>query len=144
MAAAFLFTVKQLKHHFHWRIHVSHIVQIKTQVRDAEAVQHACLRLRLMPAVQETVRLFSGTATGLTVCLPGWKYPAVFDLTSGQAQYDNYGGHWGDQKELDRLLQAYAVEKAKIESRKRGHSVTEQQLADGSIKLSILVAGGAA
>jgi hypothetical protein len=125
-------------------LQVSHIVQIRSQVRDAAAVQAACQRLGLAPAVQETVRLFSGTATGLTVRLPGWKYPAVFDLTSGQAQYDNYGGHWGDQKELDRLLQAYAVEKAKIESRRRGHSVSELQLADGSIKLCIQVAGGAA
>jgi hypothetical protein len=123
---------------------VSHIVQIKTQVRDAAAVQAACQRLGLAPAVQETVRLFSGTATGLTVRLPGWKYPAVFDLTSGQVQYDNYSGHWGNQRELDRLLQIYATEKAKLEARRRGHSVTEQQLADGSIKLTIQVAGGAA
>jgi hypothetical protein len=34
------------------------------------------------------------------------------------------------------------VEKAKIEARKRGHSVFEQPLADGSIKLTIQVAGG--
>ena len=59
-------------------------------------------------------------------------------------QYDNFGGHWGAQKELDRFLQAYAVERAKIEARKKGHSVTEQQLHDGSIKLTIQVAGGAA
>ena len=51
---------------------------------------------------------------------------------------------WGDQKELDRFMQAYAAEKAKIESRRRGHSVTEQTLADGSIKLTIQVNGGAA
>ena len=37
-----------------------------------------------------------------------------------------------------------AFEKAKIEARKQGHSVTEQQLTDGSIKLTIQVAGGAA
>jgi len=123
---------------------VSHIVQIKTQVRDATAVQAACQRLGLAPAVQETVRLFSGTATGLTVRLPGWKYPAVFDVTTAEAKFDNYGGHWGDQKELDRFLQAYATEKAKLEARRRGHSVTEQQLSDGSIKLTIQVAGGAA
>ena len=37
-----------------------------------------------------------------------------------------------------------AVEKARIEARKRGHTVTEQSLADGSIKLTIQVTGGAA
>ena len=51
---------------------------------------------------------------------------------------------WGQQQQLDKFLQAYAVEMARIQARKRGHSVTEQQLADGSIKLTIQVAGGAA
>jgi hypothetical protein len=40
-------------------------------------------------------------------------------------------------------LQIYAVEKAKIEAHRRGHSYTEQTLPDGSIKLSIQVTGGA-
>ena len=51
---------------------------------------------------------------------------------------------WGAQQELDRFLQAYAVEKAKLEARKRGHVVTEQSLSDGSIKLCVQLAGGAA
>jgi hypothetical protein len=34
-------------------------------------------------------------------------------------------------------LQSYAVEKTRLEARKRGHSVTEQQLQDGSIRLQI-------
>ena len=91
---------------------MSHIVQITTQVRDATAVHAACRRLGLAPAEQGSVRLFSGAATGLVVRLPDWKYPAVFNLTTAQVQYDNYGGHWGDQKELDRFLQAYAIEKS--------------------------------
>jgi len=123
---------------------VSHIVQIQTQIKDVAAVRSACERLSLQPPVQGTVKLFSGQVTGLAVQLPGWHYPAVFDLASGQAKFDNFGGRWGDQKELDKFLQMYACEKAKIEARKQGHSVSEQQLADGSIKLSIQVAGGAA
>ena len=39
---------------------------------------------------------------------------------------------------IKRIAQLYAVEKAKSEARKLGHSVTEQQLEDGSIKLQIL------
>jgi hypothetical protein len=61
----------------------------------------------------------------------------------GQTQYEKYGGQWGDPKHLDAFLQMYAVEKAKIEARKRGHSVYEQPLADGSIKLVIQVGGAA-
>jgi hypothetical protein len=123
---------------------VSHIVTIQTQVRDVAAIAAACQRLGLPPPTQRTVNLFSGSATGLAVELPGWNYPLVCDLPSGSLKFDNYGGHWGEQRELDRFLQAYACEKAKIEARKQGHSVTEQPLADGSIKLIIQVTGGAA
>jgi len=123
---------------------MSHIVQIQTQVRDAEAVQAACRRLGLPAAVQGSARLFSGSVTGLAVQLAGWNYPAVCQLDTGQVQFDNYAGAWGEQKELDKFLQAYAVEKARIESRKKGYSVTEQALTDGSVKLTIQVTGGAA
>ena len=50
-------------------------------------------------------------------------------------------GRWGKQEELDRFLQACAAEKAKIEARRKGHSVTEQPLADGAIKLTVNVGG---
>ena len=41
---------------------MSHIVQIRSQVKDAVAAKAACQRLGLAEPVQETVRLFSGTA----------------------------------------------------------------------------------
>lgn len=123
---------------------MSHIVTIRTEVRDAEAVKAACKRLGLDEPFEGTVRLFSGEVTGLAIRLPGWHYHAVADLGTGQVQYDNYEGAWGEKKHLDAFLQAYAVERAKIEARKRGHSVHEQPLPDGSIKLVIQVAGGVA
>ena len=88
---------------------MSHIVEIKTEVRDAVAVQAACQRLQLEPAVHGTAKLFSSEATGLIVRLPDWRYPAVLDTQAGQAWYDNYGGRWGQQLHFDRFLQAYAV-----------------------------------
>jgi hypothetical protein len=123
---------------------MSHIVQIQTQVKDAAAVRAACQRLGLPAPVQGATRLFSGEVTGLAVQLPDWTYPVVFNTATGQVKFDNYNGRWGDQQHLDRFLQAYACEKAKIEARRRGHQCTEQTLADGSIKLTIQVNGGAA
>ena len=123
---------------------MSHIVQIQTQVRDAAAVTAACRRLGGSPPIHKIAKLFTSTAEGLTVQLPGWQYPVVCDLTSGQLKFDNFNGRWGSQEKLDTFLQAYAVERAKIEARKKGHTVSEQTLADGSIKLTIQVAGGAA
>jgi len=88
---------------------------------------------------QSTAKLFSGEATGLLLQLPGWTYPAVIDVSTGNVHYDNFEGRWGDQVHLDDFLQAYAVEKAKLEARKSGHVVSEQSLTDGSIKLTIQV-----
>jgi hypothetical protein len=123
---------------------MSHIVNVQTQVRDSVAVHAACRRLGLSEPIQGKARLFSGEVTGLLVSLPDWQYPVVCDLNTGQVRFDNFGGRWGDQTHLDRFLQAYAVEKAKIEARKKGHTVTEQPLADGSIKLTIQLSGGPA
>jgi hypothetical protein len=123
---------------------LSHIVKVTTQIRDAAAVAAACRRLGLAEPVHKTVRLFNAQATGLAVQLPNWRYPVVCDLPNGQLQYDDFGGRWGEKGQLDKFLQAYAVEMARIQARKRGHTVSEQQLADGSIKLTIQVAGGAA
>lgn len=122
---------------------MSHVVEIKTEVKDAAAVRAACQRLRLEQPAHGTARLFSGEATGLIVNLPDWKYAVVFDTSTGEAKYDNYNGRWGEQQQLDRFLQIYAVEATKIQARTKGHSVTEQQLADGSIKLTVQVGGAA-
>lgn len=123
---------------------MSHTVHIQTQVRDAEAVRAACTRLGLPPPTSGELRLFSERVAGLGVQLPGWKYPAVCQLDSGVIKADTFNGRWGDPVQLDRFLQAYAVERARIEARKKGYSVTEQPLADGSIKLTVQVTGGAA
>ena len=121
---------------------VSHIVTVSTEVRDAAAVRAACRRLNLPEPTAGKATLFSGEVEGLIVKLPEWTYPIVCNLSTGQLQFDNFNGRWGDQKELDRFLQGYAVEKARIEVRKKGHTCTENLLADGSIKLTIAVAEG--
>jgi hypothetical protein len=120
---------------------LSHIVKIATQLKDAEAVRAACRRLGLEEPTQGKFRVFTTDVTGLAVKLPGWTFPVVCQPDTGQVQYDNYGGSWGQPAELDKFLQAYATEKAKLEARKKGYSVSEQQLKDGSIKLSIHVGG---
>jgi hypothetical protein len=120
---------------------MSHIVTIETEVRDVGALRTACRRLGLTEPALETTRLFSGEARGYCVRLPDWRYPVVCDVESGRVQFDNFDGRWGEQCELDRLMQAYAVEKTRLAVRRAGHSVTEQSLADGSIKLTIHVGG---
>ena len=121
---------------------MSHVVQIQTQVRDPVAARAGCRRLGLDEPVVETVKLFSESVRGLAVRLRDWRYPVVFDTATGETKFDNYQGHWGKQERLDEFLQAYAVERATLEARSKGYTVSEQSLADGSIKLTINVGGG--
>jgi hypothetical protein len=117
---------------------MSHLVTLQTKVHDPAAVAAACLRLNLAAPQHGTAQLFSGEAGGLIVQLPGWQYPIIIDTLSGGVRYDNFQGVWGDQEQLDRFLQLYAVEKAKLEARKKGYTVSEQSIHDGSIKLQII------
>jgi hypothetical protein len=120
---------------------LSHIVTIKTEIRDPNAVAAACLRLALPEPVQGTAEIYSGNVTGLIVKLPDWLYPVVIDTATGQARYDNYEGRWGDERHLHRFLQAYVVERSRIEARKKSYLTTEQPLADGSILVEIELGG---
>ena len=120
---------------------MSHIVSIETQVRDPVAITAACDRLGLAAPSQGTFQLFAGEVTGTAIQLPGWKYPVVCRVDEGRIDFDHYEGRWGDPKELDRFLQAYGVEKVKIEARRQGKTVAERLLTDGSIKLTIQAGG---
>lgn len=120
---------------------MSHIVHIQTEVRDPIAISSACTRLSLPQPVAGEHQLFTNRVAGLAVQLPLWQYPIVCQTDSGQVQYDNYGGRWGEPVQLDRFLQGYAVEKAKLEARRQGYDVTEQPLEDGSIRLTVQVGG---
>ena len=122
---------------------MSHIVTIQTQIRDPAAIRAACERLSLEPPVHGEAELFSGRQVGWQVRLPDWRYPVVCETETGTVHFDNFEGRWGDPIHLDRFQQMYAVEKARIEARKRGHTVTEQALEDGSIKLTVNVGGDA-
>jgi len=120
---------------------MSHIVTIRTEVRDPAALREACGRLKLPPPELRTAKLFTAEATGYCVELPRWRYPVVCDVDAGKVLFDNYEGRWGDPVELNLLIQGYAVEKAKLEAQKAGYSVYEQPLKDGSVKVTISVGG---
>jgi hypothetical protein len=117
---------------------MSHIVSVQTKLYDPMAIAAACQRLNLAPPQQGTAQLYTGEATGLMVQLPDWQFPIVIDTLTGVVHYDNYEGIWGAQEHLDHFLQLYAVERAKLEARKKGYSFSEQTLHDGSVKVQII------
>ena len=116
---------------------------METQIRDVNALRQACNYLQLEPPIQGTYELYNSTEIGWGVQLCDWKYPVVFKVEASEAAFDNYEGRWGNPQRLEELIQRYAVEKTKIEARRQGHSVTEQSLADGSVKLTVSVGGEA-
>ncbi len=118
---------------------MSHIVQIKSEVKDEAAVRAACLRLKWEQPTFGTFSVFSVSRVGLGIRLPNWNYPVVCDLQTGAVDFDNYNGAWGKQETLDAFMQAYTIEKAKLEAAKNGYSVYEEALSDGSVKLSVTV-----
>lgn len=117
---------------------MSHIATVKAQLRDHAAIAAACRRLKLTEPVAGTAKLYGGqTAEGLLVQLPGWKYPIAIDTATGDVRRDNFDGYWGEEREFGRFLQMYAVEVCRLEARRKGHTFTETQLQDGSVKLQI-------
>jgi len=115
---------------------MSHTVSIKAQVKCQTALAATCLRLGLPAPNHGQVRLFDQIATGTGVQLPGWRFPLCI-TSDGSVLHDHFQGLWGEPKELSRFLQAYATEAAKLQARRQGHSVTETQLADGTIQLIV-------
>lgn len=118
---------------------MSHTVKVKSvNVTDVEALRAAVGRLNL-PALKEgTHRLFDGTTRqGMALRLPNWRYDVVFDVASGEVLYDNYEGHWGQEIEIDRLVQAYTLEKSAAECRLQGFSeITEEVQENGDVHLT--------
>jgi hypothetical protein len=117
---------------------MSHTVTIQTKITDLQAIQAACHRLKVLQPIQGEIRLFDRVANGIGIHLEGWRFPVCIE-SSGNLLYDNFGGFWGLPEKLDQFQQAYAVEKAKLEARKQGYQCSESLLADGSIRLNVLV-----
>ena len=121
---------------------MSHIAVIKVEIRDLEAIKSACRRLNLKEPVLGTATIFKTEIEGVIVELPGWIYPVCCVLETGEIKFDHYNQQWGDEKHLHRFVQMYGVEKASLEARRKGYSVIETPLSDGSIKLTVNVGNG--
>ena len=67
------------------------------------------------------------------------KYGPPEDLSNGVM--DGWSKLGVQATELDRFVQAYTCEKAKLEARRHGHTVRERLLGDGSIRLTVRVGG---
>jgi len=141
---------------------MSHLVTIKTEIRDVGAVRAACLRLGwTFMEGQKTYAWFGESVgdyplpEGITVddlgkCdhairVPkaryeiglvkrGQKFLPVWDFWCSGGLSEDTGS---------KFAQAYAVERTKAEARRQGRLVTETAMPNGKIKLTISLEGGA-
>jgi hypothetical protein len=115
---------------------MSHVIKLKLEIRDKDLFARVARDLGL-EIKEAPVRFFDGSyRTGLAVKLPGWTYPVLVD-SEGQVTYDNYGGHWGNITELNRLTQEYVARLVEREAVLSGQFAVRQTQADGSLVIRV-------
>ena len=123
---------------------MSHFTEIKTQIKDIEALRSACQELGLTLLQNADARGYyeNKTKGDYVVQLKG-----PYDIALNKQQDGTFGltadlwqGHV--EKEVGpgygKLLQLYGVHKATIEARKKGLSVLRRPQQNGSIKLVLM------
>ena len=123
---------------------MSHFTEIKTQIRDIEALGLACseMGLSLIPNAEARGYAKQQTRGDHVIRLKGPYDIAVNrqpDRTFGLTT-DWWAGHVEKEvgKDYGRLLQLYGLHKAMLEARRKGLSVQRQSQPNGNIKLVLL------
>jgi hypothetical protein len=123
---------------------MSHFTEIKTQIKDIEALRLACQELGLTLLHNAEARGYyeNKTKGEYVVQLKGPYDIAVNQQSDGTfgLTADLWQGHVEQEvgQKYGKLLQLYGVQKTTIEARKKGLSVMRKQKQDGSIKLVLM------
>lgn len=122
---------------------MSHIVTSTVEMKNEKALNRAIEKrgktIQLQDLGNRVHELYGGQrAEGRGLKLHEWRHPIVVGK-DGKVSYDNYGGSWGKQEELDKLYQIYSAECIHLAAEEHGgfeiHS--ETALADGTLVLEV-------
>ena len=119
---------------------MSHTVTRKTAFTNREAIEEAARRVGAKIVGDKVHQFYSNLVEGLGVQLPGWKYPVVIQK-DGQIAFDNYNGTWGDEKELNKFSQQYAVAAIEQEAMHQGYTYEVVGQENGEIHITVDVEG---
>lgn len=117
---------------------MSHIASVKVKIKDMQALEAVCRELSIPAEIKtQQVSMYSGQIAAVaTLRLPGWTYPVVVQA-DGSVKYDNYGGRWGKQDQLNRVLRRYSERVAVSQARRMGMTVRRHEQNDGSVVLRL-------
>ena len=122
---------------------MSHFVTVKTQIRDIAALRSACEEMGFSLLPNADARGFSTQKTHGDYVI---RLKGPYDIAVNQQKDGSFGltTDWWDGrverevgKGYGKLLQLYAVHKATIEARKKGHLVRRQTIEGSVIRLLI-------
>ena len=122
---------------------MSHFTTVTTQIRCIEALRSACGEMNLRVEENTKARGYHTNSTRGEFVI---RLKGPYDIALNRQKDGSYGlttDWWDGHVEAEvgtgygRLLQLYAVHKATMEARKRGHLVRRKSQRDGSIKLII-------
>lgn len=120
---------------------MSHVVSMQTRFTDTAALKATAAKRGVAVEVADpgktiTRELYEGKTPGVAALrLKDWKYPVMVQ-EDGTCKYDNYGGAWGKQAELDGFAQAYGEEVATAHLQRSGYRVQDRRVeADGTLQL---------
>ena len=121
---------------------MSHQVTIQTKISDPRALALACEELGLMLSENDQQRTYSGKQKAELVI----KCKGPYDIAATKGADGNYvlstdwwGGHVEKEvgKNYGKLVQAYGVNKATLEAKKKGYFVTRTVNTQGQPRLVI-------
>lgn len=117
---------------------MSHIATVRIKIKDMQALEAVCRELNIPAEIKtQQVSLYSGSVDAVaSIRLPGWTYPVAIKA-DGTLQFDNYGGKWGAQAELNRILRRYSERITVNQARRMGLTVRRHEQPDGSVVLRL-------
>jgi hypothetical protein len=120
---------------------MSHTATVQTQISNKEIAKKTCEELGFEFLDVKQVSLYQSEHRNLSCEFAfkpkGWSYPVAVKA-DGSALYDNYNGHWGEQKHFDEFRQKYAENVALDHAQRHGYRVIHRGLSqDGSIQLRL-------
>lgn len=98
---------------------MSHTVTVKVELKNREALSFSIGKMGGKILGKGTHRLFQGNVEGFGFRLNGWSYPLVLKA-DGDLAYDDYSGHWGNVKDLEKLKGLYTMTCAEMKARELG------------------------